>query len=163
MAGSFRQERIGVRDRMRHRDLDRGRTGRRHMGRAVRRRIAAMLVCLVVMVAVMFSVASLFVWIRDRIAGAAAASGEDVVGAGNGTVSVDADGNVVDEDGNIVGVLSGSVGLSPEEVEAQVSDARQQAATEVLEGIRTRLNDGDSVLEALRPLYPNDMIVYSGG
>ena len=148
-----------MRDGMRRRDLDRG---RRYMRRGVRRRIAAMLVCLVAMVAVMFSAASLFVWIRDRMAEAAAASGEDVVD-GSGIVSVDAEGNVVDEDGNVVGVLSGSVGLSPEEVEAQVTDARQQAATEVLDGIRTRLNDGDSVLEALRPLYPNDMIVYSGG
>lgn len=148
-----------MRDGMRRRDLDRG---RRYMRRGVRRRIIAMLVCLVAMVAVMFSAASLFVWIRDRMAEAAAASGGDVVD-GSGIVSVDAEGNVVDEDGNIVGVLSGSVGLSPEEVEAQVTDARQQAATEVLEGIRTRLNDGDSVLEALRPLYPNDMIVYSGG
>ena len=65
-----------MRDGMRRRDLDRG---RRYMRRGVRRRIIAMLVCLVAMVAVMFSAASLFVWIRDRMAEAAAASGGDVV------------------------------------------------------------------------------------
>ncbi len=152
-----------MKDRMYDRDVSRSRAGRRRMGRGMRRRITAMLVCLVAMVAVMFSVVSLFAWIRDQVRGDVAASGEDVVDGTGSIVSVDENGNVVDADGNVVGVLSGSVGLSPEEVEVQVADARQQAATEVLEGIRTRLNDGDSVLEALRPLYPNDMIVYSGG
>lgn len=149
---------MGMNDRMDDRNMIRGRAGRRRLGRGVRRRITAMLACLVVMVAVMFSVVSIYAWIRERVKGDTAASGTDVL-----DVSIDADGNVVDADGNVVGVLSGSVGLSPEEVEVQVANARQQAASEVLEDIRTRLNDGDSVVEALRPLYPDDMIVYSGG
>lgn len=149
---------MGMNDRMDDRNMIRGRAGRRRLGRGVCRRITAMLACLVVMVAVMFSVVSIYAWIRERVKGDTAVSGTDVL-----DVSIDADGNVVDADGNVVGVLSGSVGLSPEEVEVQVANARQQAASEVLEDIRTRLNDGDSVVEALRPLYPDDMIVYSGG
>lgn len=149
-------------DRMRHTDMERGRMGRRRMGKALRRRLYAMFVCLAAMVIVMFLAVSVYAWIRERLKGSTAASSGDVLD-GTGTVSIDENGNVVDADGNVVGVLSGSVGLSPQEVEAQVTDARQQAQSEVLEGIRTRLNDGDSVLEALRPLYPNDMIVYSGG
>ena len=144
-----------MRDGMRRRDLDRG---RRYMRRGVRRRITAMLACLVVMVAVMFFIVSVYSWIRGRFDDKpAGAFGE------GGAVSIDGDGNVVDADGNVIGVLSGSVGLTPEEVELQVADARRQATDEVLNGIRTRLNDGDSILQILRPLYPDDLVVYSGG
>ena len=52
---------------------------------------------------------------------------------------------------------------SQEQLEEQVADARQQAAREVLEEIRTELNGGDTILQTLRPLYPDDLIVYSGG
>lgn len=155
----IQQERVSMRERMDNTAGDRGRGVRRRIGKGMRRRIFAMLVCLVVMVVVMFSVASIYAWLRERVQ---AVSGGNVID-GSSAVSIDENGNVVDEDGNVVGVLSGSVGVSPEEVELQVANARQQAASEVLEDIRTRLNDGDSVLEALRPLYPNDMIVHSGG
>ena len=128
------------------------------MGKALRRRILAMFVCLAVMVAVMFFIVSVYSWIRGRFDDKpAGAFGE------GGAVSIDGDGNVVDADGNVIGVLSGSVGLTPEEVELQVADARRQATDEVLNGIRTRLNDGDSILQILRPLYPDDLVVYSGG
>ena len=128
------------------------------MGKALRRRILAMCVCLAVRVAVMFFIVSVYSWIRGRFDDKpAGAFGE------GGAVSIDGDGNVVDADGNVIGVLSGSVGLTPEEVELQVADARRQATDEVLNGIRTRLNDGDSILQILRPLYPDDLVVYSGG
>lgn len=130
----------------------------RRTGKALKRRIMGMLVCLAVMVAVMYFIVSVYSWIKGRFQ-----DDGDVVGAQGNAVIIDAEGNVVDADGNVVGVLSGSVGLSPEEVERQVTDARQQAAEEVLEGIRTSLNDGDTILQTLRPLYPDDLIVYSGG
>ena len=149
-----------MRDRTGRRDA--GRMGRMYVRKGVRRRIYAMLACLVAMVAVMFSVISVYAWIRERAVDAAAASGGDVVD-GSSVVSIDENGNVVDEEGNVVGVFSGSVGLTPEEVEVQVANARQEAATEVLEGIRTRINDGDSILDILQPLYPDDLVVYSGG
>ncbi len=40
---------------------------------------------------------------------------------------------------------------------------RQAASAEVLDNIRSGLDAGDSVLETLRPFYPDDLIVYSGG
>lgn len=150
--------------------------GRRtRMSKGLRRRILAMLVCLVVMVAVMFFVLSVYAWIRKHMEEAAPALGEGTVGADAGIeesilagtdasfVHIDENGNVVDTEGNVIGVLSGSLGLSPEEVELQVADARTQAANEVLDGIRTSLNEGDTILETLRPLYPDELIVYSGG
>lgn len=134
----------------------------KYMGKALRRRILALFVCLAVMVAVMFFIVSVYSWIRGRFEDRAAGAFGSEDGQGS-VISIDADGNVVDEDGNVIGVLSGSVGIAPEEVELQVANARQQAAEEVLNGIRARLNEGDSILETLRPLFPNDLIVYSGG
>ena len=90
---------MGMKDRMDDRNMIRGRAGRRRLGRGVCRRITAMLACLVVMVAVMFSVVSIYAWIRERVKGDTAVSGTDVL-----DVSIDADGNVVDADGNVVGV-----------------------------------------------------------
>ena len=134
----------------------------KYMGKALRRRILALFVCLVVMVAVMFFIVTVYSWIRGRFEDRAAGAFGSEDGQGS-VISIDADGNVVDEDGNVIGVLSDSVGIAPEEVELQVANARQQAAEEVLNGIRARLNEGDSILETLRPLFPNDLIVYSGG
>lgn len=147
--------------------------GKRRLGRGVRRRIYAMLVCLTAMVAVMFFVVSVYAWIRERLQkdaqavfheeGADSQSEDSPEGSPGGALSIDADGNIVDAQGNVIGVLSSSVGLSQEEVEAQLADARVQANAELLEGIRNSLNGGDSILETLRPLYPDDLIVYSGG
>lgn len=147
-----------------------GLTGRQERRRRKRigNQILAMIVCLVAMVAVMYTTISIYAWIRDRNR---EDPGEDVVpafGEGGGTnvvsaVSIDENGNVVDAEGNIVGVLSNSVVYSQEDLEQQVASARQEAATEVLENIKTGLNGGDSILETLRPLYPDDLIVYSGG
>ena len=47
-----------------------------------------------------------------------------------------------------------SMTLSVDHMTPESLEAYQQAQSEVLEGIRTRLNDGDSVLEALRPCIP---------
>ena len=145
--------------------ISRGRKRRRN-------RVLAMLVCLTVMVAVMYGTVSLCAWIAGKMRQEEPAvsgnvnegsGGEGENGSGVSKVGIDENGNVVDADGNIVGVLSDSLVYSQEELEAQVSGAREQAAAAVLEGIRTQLNDGDSIMETLRPLYPEDLIVYSGG
>lgn len=155
---------------MPHRDnLGRYRSRKRKKDRAL-----AMLVCLAIMVVVMYGTVSLCAWIADKVkgdevpvSGNAGNGFEDGDAAGidesAGKVEIDENGNVVDIDGNIVGVLSDSLVYSQEELEAQVSGAREQATADVLEGIRTKLNDGDSIMETLRPLYPDDLIVYSGG
>ena len=63
----------------------------------------------------------------------------------------------------VSGVGSASVIYSQEDLEDYVADARIQATEEVLDSIRQRLNGGDTLLETLRSLYPEEMIVYSGG
>ncbi len=131
-----------------------------------RRRFLAMTACLAVMVAVMFLTVSVCVGVADRMKKDAAPTlGEADGSSGSITnyVDIDKDGNVLDASGNVVGVLSGSLGYSQAELDEQVLNARQAASSEVLENIRNGLDAGDSVLETLRPLYPEDLIVYSGG
>lgn len=129
------------------------------------KRTLIMLVCLTVMVALMFLTASVCVWMdrkmnRDAVP---ALGGADGNGGSVNYVDIDEDGNIVDTDGNVIGLLNGGAGYSQEELDLQVGNARQQAAAEVLENIRTELNNGDTILQTLRPLYPDDLIVYSGG
>jgi len=60
---------------------------------------------------------------------------------------------------------------SQEEVEAQVASAVEAAVAEavsgeadrILSGIADGLSDGDTVVETLRPYYPDDIVVVSGG
>ena len=67
------------------------------MGKALRRRILAMFVCLAVMVAVMFFIVSVYSWIRGRFDDKpAGAFGE------GGAVSIDGDGNVVEKGRKII-------------------------------------------------------------
>ena len=130
-----------------------------------KQRLLAMSACLVVMVAVMFLTTSVCVWVADRIKekeNAAPAFGEAEENITN-YVDIDKDGNVLDASGNVLGVLSGSLGYSQAELDSQVLGAREGAVEEILEIIRGGLDAGDSVLETLRPLYPDDLIVYSGG
>ncbi len=130
------------------------------------RRTLAMLACLTVMVAVMFFTVNVCVWVAGRIKkDAAPALGEAEGTSGNiiNYVDIDQEGNVLDASGNVIGVLSGSPGYSQAEMDEQVLNARQAASAEVLDNIRSGLDAGDSVLETLRPFYPDDLIVYSGG
>lgn len=129
------------------------------------RKALVMLACLAMMVAVMFLTASVCVWMDRKLnRGEAIPAIGEADGAVN-YVDIDEDGNVVDTDGNVIGMLNTvpGTGYSQEELEEQLGSAREQAAAAVLENIRTGLNNGDSVLQALRPLYPDDLIVYSGG
>lgn len=113
------------------------------------KRIFVMLGCLTGLVVVMYFGLTAYVWMSGR-------AEEDNVGAEGQQKDAVADGEVVE-------AVSDKVVYSQEELTAQVEGARQQAIEEVLESIRLGLNQGDSVLETLRPFYPDDMIVYSGG
>lgn len=145
------------------------RRGRRRRGLSP----LAMLACLTAMVVVMFLTVSVCAWIAGKMKEASpvsgdAASGPEGTGEGGATevtnyVDIDQDGNVLDEAGNVIGVLSGSLGYSQAELDQQVMSARQAASEEVLESIRSGLDAGDSVLETLRPLFPDELVVYSGG
>lgn len=141
--------------------------------RRQRNQILAMLIMLILMVAVMYLALCLFAWINERAERNAApvfgsnvedSSGEEGTEGGNrNPVRIEQNGNVVDEDGNIIGVLSNSVYYSQEELEERLASAKEQAAADVLESIRSGLSDGDTILQTLRPLYPDELIVYSGG
>ena len=49
------------------------------------------------------------------------------------------------------------------QAQAEIDSAVSIGQDELLEQIRDQLTDGQSVLEALRPLYPNDVVLVSGG
>ncbi len=86
----------------------------------------------------------------------------------------DVDGSAVNGSGSLptgtgedaVGA-AGGVAYSQEELEtmlsAAVEQAQKQALTEVQNSIKNSLDAGDSLLQALRPLYPDELVVYSGG
>lgn len=113
------------------------------------KRILAMLCGLAVMVAVNY----LILFVFSRVAG------DTGIGAFLNSKG-EADGS---GDDDFVDVFADSVVYSQEEMEANVADARERAAAELLENIRLALNEGDSVLQTLRPLYPDELIVHSGG
>lgn len=142
------------------------RTGRRHQ-RA--KSVAIVLGLLAAMVAVMYLTASICVWIDNKMQKDA---NDAAVALGlkdeNGN-DLDVDGNIISTDGNAVSASSGSVVYSEAELENRVAEAvseavaaaRQQATDEVRSAIRGSLDEGDSLLQALRPLYPDDILVYS--
>jgi len=113
--------------------------------------------CLIGMVAVMYFTAMLCTWIEDKMTDdamdAAVALGiKDQYGN-----DIDAEGNVVDEDGNVI------VTYTQAELDNGLSTAREEAASEVLDALRQGITEGDSMIQALRALYKNEIIVSSGG
>lgn len=86
----------------------------------------------------------------------------------------DVDGSAVNGNGSLptgtgddaVGA-AGGVAYSQEELEtmlsAAVEQAQKQALTEVQNSIKSSLEAGDSLLQALRSVYPDELVVYSGG
>ena len=83
-----------------------------------------------------------------------------------------------EEDGQAVEALGGTVVYSQEDLDRYVAQAvaeaeagaaeavraaEDRAYEEILNEIRSNLSDGQTVLEALRPLYPEEIIVASGG
>lgn len=97
-------------------------------------------------------------------AGGSGAAGPEGNGAGgSGSGSGDSAADESGPAGDISGAGSGSVVYSQEDLDSYMASARQQAAEEVLDSIRRGLDGGDTLLETLRPLYPEELIVYSGG
>ena len=63
----------------------------------------------------------------------------------------------------VVDAMNHSKIYSQEELDHQLGAAREQAMMDVLGSIKTGLSEGDTVLETIRPLFPEDIVVYSGG
>ncbi len=59
------------------------------------------------------------------------------------------------------------VTYTQEEVDAMVAQAKEEAGTEasqeILEGIKSSLTAGETTVETLRPYYPDELVVVSGG
>ncbi len=96
--------------------------------------------------------------------GAADPEGGNGAGSGEGGTGQTGDGaDGSGPTGDISGAGSGSVVYSQEDLDGYMASAREQAAGEILDSIRRGLGGGDTLLETLRPLYPEELIVYSGG
>jgi GH25 family lysozyme M1 (1,4-beta-N-acetylmuramidase) len=166
----------------------RGRRRKQERSRAV----LTVMGCLVAMVAVIYFTATICVWIDGRVNGEeqsgapgniggsqdgeANQGGEDIQwendGLGTDQGSGEASGTGTDQGSeeasgadskDVIGAASNKVVYSQEELEHQVENAREQAVEEVLGSIRNGLSDGETVLQTLRPLYQDELVVYSSG
>ena len=126
---------------------------RERAARRRRERGSALLICLLLLAAVVLLTIFICILVMGRMRNE---------GTGEVPETVES-GDVSQPEEDASQVLSDSIVYSQEELEAQVENARAQAAAQVLEDIRTGLNSGDSIMQTLRPLYPEDLIVYSGG
>lgn len=109
----------------------------------------AMLGCLVLMVAVMYGGMTVY----DRLA--------------HGERDTEAMANGVLDGEDALEAASGAVLYSQEELDALISEAvlaaQSEEADRVLEGIKAALSEGTTTVETLRPYYPDDIVVVSGG
>lgn len=120
----------------------------------------AMMGCLVVMVGIMYGGVTLY----SKLADQEKELSEENQGSGESQGTEDS-GPHTDED--TVGAVSEKVVYSQEELDARIAEAvlsaQGQVSTQILEGIKAGLSQGDTVLETLRPFYPDDLLVASGG
>ena len=111
----------------------------------------AMLGCLVFLVAVMYGGMTLYERMtqHDGDAGPAAVTGDGEAGQDS------------------VEAISGAVVYSQAELDEMISQAVTQAqdaeADRILDGIKEALSGGTTTVETLRPYYPDDIVVVSGG
>lgn len=114
--------------------------------------LLAMAACLVILVAVMYGGLMLYTAFQERAQEASS----------NNVNNLD-----LDEDGNVVNAVSNSVIYTQEELDAKVAEAvleaQNQGIAEVLDAIRAGLSDGATILETLRPLYPDHIVLASSG
>lgn len=108
--------------------------------------ILAMLGCIAVLVLVMYLGTSLYVWIDDKMA---SNTNDAAVAAG-----------IVEEPVQ-------EVTYTQAELDAKLAEAAEAAKAEeaqrILGDLEARLSNGDTVVETLRPHYPDDIVLASGG
>lgn len=111
----------------------------------------AMLGCLVFLVAVMYGGMTLYERLTQRDGDA-----DPAVAAGDGEAGQES-----------VEAISGAVVYSQAELDEIISQAVTQAqdaeADRILDGIKEALSGGTTTVETLRPYYPDDIVVVSGG
>lgn len=158
---------------MRRDNLDNGvdQSARRRRKRARETRTMAMLTGLVILTAVLYLAVSIFSWIGGRLETAGEGKGDPLVSGGDADTNETGEGNdntgmTEEENGDdeeVVSVMSPNLVYSQEDLDNSTAAAREQGAADVLADIRSGLDGGETLLETLRPLYPDEMIVYSGG
>lgn len=127
--------------------------------RSLTRYVLTMISCLVILVIVMYGGLTLYSLYQEKVqeTGSNQVSGLDL----------DDSGNLVDGNGNVISAVSNAVVYSQEELDARVAaavlEAQSKGMEEVLDAIREGLSDGDTVLDILRPFYPEHVIVASSG
>lgn len=147
-------------DRRTVKEVPREEKRRRSFGRRSRiMQLLALTLFLVLLVAAMYGGVSLYTSLRRE--------SRETMQSNVSGLTLDENGNVVGTDGDAVNALSGSVVYSQEELDEKVEEAVEEAQTaasaEVLDTIKTGLAEGDTVVETLRPFYPDDIIVASSG
>ena len=134
---------------------------RRSKGRARTMQLFAMLACLIVLVVLMYGGLTIYTLLRQD----SVETMQDNVGS----LGLDDDGNVVnvDEGEDVIGVISDAVVYSQEELDERIAEAvsmaQETASMEILDALRLGLSGGSTVVETLRPFYPDDIVVASGG
>lgn len=112
--------------------------------------ILAMLGCLVLLVGLMYGGLTLI----DR----AVHGGEENQAASD---------QPADNPDDAVEVISPAIVYSQEELDAKIAEAvlaaQDEEADRVLQGIKAALSEGTTTVETLRPYYPNEIVVVSGG
>ncbi len=118
--------------------------------------------CMAILTLTMFIATSAFVWLDDRIAANAQLAGEEAAKRLEEMEAVSG-GDAVAET-----VVPEPITYSEEELQAKVQEAQSAAAAaasqEILDGLKSGLITGDkSMVEVLRPFYPNELVVVSNG
>jgi GH25 family lysozyme M1 (1,4-beta-N-acetylmuramidase) len=129
------------------------------------RYILTMFMYLGLAVFVMFIATALYVWIDEKISKNATEAALSTNIADQLNVTAIYSQEQVDE--MIAEALKNNeaadTGITEEEVAEQVSRAQSDKENEILDGIKESLIDGNTMVETLRPYYPNEIVVVSEG
>lgn len=111
--------------------------------------LSVLMVCTLLLAGILYGGMRLQKWEKDREQGEGGEEGSDPSGE------------------PATPVLSGDVVYSQEELDARIAEAVQAAdreeAQRILGEIKDALSQGSTTIETIRPLYPDDLVVVSGG
>ncbi|MCD7836299.1 MAG: glycoside hydrolase family 25 protein [Lachnospiraceae bacterium] len=127
--------------------------------------VLTMIAYLGIAVFVMFLGTALYVWVDEKISESAteAALSTNIAEQLNVTAIYSQDQvDEMIEEALRSSEMSGD-GITEKELEEKVSQAEADKENEILGGIKTSLLDGNTMVETLRPYYPDDIVVVSNG
>lgn len=127
--------------------------------------VLTMIAYLAVAVLVMFLGTALYVWVDEKLADSAteAALSTNIAEQLNVTAIYSQDQvDEMIEEALKNSEMSGG-GITEAELEEKVNQASADKENEILGGIKTSLLDGNTMVETLRPYYPDEIVVVSDG